>query len=127
MSGQRITSKDIARAPAMVHGRGTLGPGVVVDFTLYLVPTLISLPMRGTPMPTIRYETQNFRVYGLELLEKRRSDPQKLRFDLPRELRDFAGPSTRFNTELFVGTRLSTTGFRRFERGAVALDVDFGA
>ena len=104
-----------------------MGPGVVADFTLYLVPTLISLPTKGAPMSTIRYETRNFSVYGLKLLEQRRADPQKLRFELPRELRDFAGPSTKFNTELFVGTRLSTTGFRRFERGAIELDIDFGS
>jgi hypothetical protein len=126
VSGPRITSKDLARAPATIHCRGTLGPGVVVDFTLYLVPTVISLSTRGAPPSTIRYETRSFSVYGLDLLETRRSKPQKLKFELPLEVRDFAGPATKFNTELFVGARWYETGFRRVERSPIELDVDLG-
>lgn len=124
VSRPRLTNRDLARAPTTIHSRGTLGPGVVVDFTLYLIPTLISVPARGTALPTLRYESRNFSVYGLELLEQRRATRQKLRFELPIEARELAGPATKFDAELFVGPRWYKTGFRRLERGTIELDVD---
>lgn len=76
-------------------------------------------------MSEILYESEHFSIPLLNLVNQSyaRRESLRLRFAFPAVLRDFAGPKAKFQTELFVRDKWSSTGYDLFANGMVEMDA----
>jgi hypothetical protein len=105
----RITPAHLKKAPKIMHIQGKLAR-LEVEFDLRLFDSIVYGSNRGAPMPRICYESEHFLVYGLSVINRRGIWGESLRFGVPFELQNLAGPETAFDANLFVRDQWYFTG-----------------
>jgi hypothetical protein len=123
ITGADLSKEDLKRAPPILPCNGKIG-AASVKFELHLIPTLEYESSHSRPMPNLVYEANNFLFRNFDLLNKQGLEGQTLKFSIPWEIHDFAGPSTQFNADLYVGDAWYPTGYKSFGDGNVIIRLD---
>jgi hypothetical protein len=117
-----ITPADLQRAPKLLHIRGRLA-GSELRFDLRQVDTIVYASSRGGSMPQICYESEHFEIPGLAIMNKRGISGESFIFGVPFELRNFMGPDTKFDANLYIRDQWRPTGMSRFDDGTVKIEI----
>jgi hypothetical protein len=119
-----LKEADVERAPRVIPIRAKIGD-LSMAFDLVRVDALEFGSSRGAPMPRISYKADQIRFANLQAYRSLEAIYGKeLRFTLPFKLREFAGPKTMFETNIYIRGDWSTNGWDACDTGTVVVDID---
>jgi hypothetical protein len=114
--GYGLTSKDLSAAQQAIHVRGRLG-ATSVESDLRLVQTLIYGSTRGRAMPEICYQSEQFMLFNLSLLNQRGIYGNRLQISMPESFRELAERNSKCDANLFVRGHWYPQGMRPCNEG----------